>query len=575
MALRTLVGRLILRTDADGKLAKVEKALEKVEKAHEDLTKKTTKLREAFGRLGRVARVYQDIRQRVSRLRGVQWTVERFRKAHERLSRTWKRMKRTLRKYTYGVRGLIAAYLGFETVRRVLFETSRNLVVLATEARSLKVPIKFLDALRRHFEGMGYQADKANDVIKDFQKISSQISAGQGTKQMLSALEEMGLTVQQWQSMSVTDQLGYVLSWLRQLPEAQRRAKAQWFFGEENSKYASRLAETMIDFVRKYTRWNEAGALATQKQVQAAKAWQEAMTNLKTIVAGALRVAFVQIREDLKTIGEWLSWIGIDGVSNVQELGKWFARLLELVVALYLFSKLWQALQLGVSFLQFLMANPLLALMLVLIGAIVGAGYMLYKLFTEDSRALEDFWEGVKKAVTDALGWIWKKVKELPKLLWKLVKWLSEGVVKLGKMAWDAISSAIDKLWEGIKGAASSVWDWLKQKGIELVNWLLKPIRMFLRGAGKLLAKAGEKLHIDKLKTWGKKLQEMAEGVKIGVETPRAGTGNRVQVSNHVRVGEVVVNVQGTNATPKQIGKAVQGSMRDLLGPRPVGAYGD
>jgi hypothetical protein len=102
-------------------------------------------------------------------------------------------------------------------------------------------------------------------------------------------------------------------------------------------------------------------------------------------------------------------------------------------------------------------ANPI-GLVVLAIGAIIAAGYLLIDNWDAVTDALGAAWDWIKTAVGDLIDWLGEH--------WPLILAILTGPIGLAVLAivkhWDAIKDATTSAWNAIKDFLGSIWDWIK-----------------------------------------------------------------------------------------------------------------
>ena len=142
------------------------------------------------------------------------------------------------------------------------------------------------------------------------------------------------------------------------------------------------------------------------------------------------------------------------------------------------------------------LSSPITIAILV-IGALVAAGYWLYKNWDEVSAYLVELWNKIKakaqeiwNGIKEYFIQVWNAIKEKAKAVWDSIKeffsGLWESIKEKARTLWDSVKEYFSGLWDSIKEKAVNAWNnikqaisdawnntvnWVKEKATEMVNF--------------------------------------------------------------------------------------------------------
>ena len=142
------------------------------------------------------------------------------------------------------------------------------------------------------------------------------------------------------------------------------------------------------------------------------------------------------------------------------------------------------------------LSSPITIAILV-IGALVAAGYWLYKNWDEVSAYLVELWNTIKakaqeiwNGIKEYFIQVWNAIKEKAKAVWDSIKEffsnLWNSINEKAKAVWNSIKEFFSGLWDSIKERAVNAWNsikeaisnawqntinWVKEKATEMVNF--------------------------------------------------------------------------------------------------------
>ena len=121
------------------------------------------------------------------------------------------------------------------------------------------------------------------------------------------------------------------------------------------------------------------------------------------------------------------------------------------------------------------LSSPITIAILV-IGALVAAGYWLYKNWDEVSAYLVELWNKIKakaqeiwNGIKEYFIQVWNAIKEKAKAVWESIKEFFSGL-------WDSIKEKARTLWDGVKEYFSGLWDSIKEKAVNAWNSIKEAI---------------------------------------------------------------------------------------------------
>ena len=121
------------------------------------------------------------------------------------------------------------------------------------------------------------------------------------------------------------------------------------------------------------------------------------------------------------------------------------------------------------------LSSPITIAILV-IGALVAAGYWLYKNWDEVSAYLVELWNKIKakaqeiwNGIKEYFVQVWNAIKEKAKAVWDSIKEYFSGL-------WDSIKEKARTLWDSVKEYFSGLWDSIKEKAVNAWNSIKQAI---------------------------------------------------------------------------------------------------
>lgn len=253
---------------------------------------------------------------------------------------------------------------------------------------------------------------------------------------------------------------------------ADKLKQAVDFFAEAYEKtgnFADALSETadfmgmpwVGDFIDKLREMKEFIAQIPEKL----KEWEQPLT-VAAILTGALAAAIgaYWLAQNLALITTAIGVAGITAWNAVAGVG----------------AAITTAFGAAVAFLT----SPI-TLVILVIGALIAVGYLLYKNWDEVSAWLKKTWESIKekaKAIWDGIKeyfvQLWEAIKSKVKAVWDSIKEffsnLWNSIKEKAKAAWDAIKNAISNAWNGtinwVKDAANGMLNFFKELPSKMLN---------------------------------------------------------------------------------------------------------
>ena len=121
------------------------------------------------------------------------------------------------------------------------------------------------------------------------------------------------------------------------------------------------------------------------------------------------------------------------------------------------------------------LSSPITIAILV-IGALVAAGYWLYKNWDEVSAYLVELWNTIKakaqeiwNGIKEYFVQVWNAIKEKAKAVWDSIKEYFSGL-------WDSIKERATAAWNSVKEFFSGLWDGIKERAVNAWNSIKEAI---------------------------------------------------------------------------------------------------
>lgn len=253
-------------------------------------------------------------------------------------------------------------------------------------------------------------------------KLLDQGSAG--IQQFIAQARELGLTVNEEQAAKALE-----------FAKAQGEVRNIW--ASLSRQLSQNLMPILLDLVKIFAE--------LFKENQAAIV--EALTEAFRVLGDYLKsINWRATIEDIKSWGSTIQWV-------VELMGGWkvaFGLLLAAMGAPFIAALVSVATNIawvGASLVGLAVANPVIAAIVVAIGALIYAGYQIYKNWEPIKQFFIGLWDGVKAAFAAFVDWLgpWGDLF-VPILIYK---------------NWDAIVTWFSGLWERVKGPFNAIVDWL------------------------------------------------------------------------------------------------------------------
>ena len=570
--IRTLVGRLIFKTDADGKLKRVDKSLKNVSKS-------------------------------------ARKTSNRMRK-----------FKKSIRRATRSMQGMVSAYLGFRTLQYAISGVTNEVSDLTTEAERLGMTVSQMQKWQYVMEGiLGDSAKKLTPLVIQMQgQIADAVT--NGTKKTKAAISDMGLSLKNLSGMSTNKKMMAIVEALAKMTDKTKQMNAAMQLGGRRNATTLIMMANHLDQVRGAEK-KVKNLTLSKKEINAQAEMTKKLATMKLVfmklkvqmlimVKDALGPlidrfsAWLQNPKNVETLKKYAKWFfGIAGAISavlvaIQALGMASTVILATVGALgkvvsvlkliptilggilkiipLLVSGILRAISALVAFGQAMVAavaaNPVGAIVVAIIAAIA-----LIYIFRKE------IWAGLK--------WIWKKLKGWAKSVWQFMKkyGLYIGLALLGPIGWaldliiafwPQISAFFGRIWQGAKNVALKVKGWFVHLKDSIVN-LFRGIADFFIGMWKGVINAFQKAigwYVSKIAWVAHKMSAVLPDSLISkIDKLNAGFNGRsvtgtssksMMNSVNTQVGKVVVNVQGsTNMSPSEMSGAVGRGVRKGVTP--------